>query len=159
MLKITQRMCQRKIWRVSFLCIKLRACRALVPQDRWADSLSLLHSPSSGHGVLILVKDSPAEPLGKPHTSLLVAGRSSLLQDGMRNSVSWVPPVTGPGSDLAASGGRAPPSHPINPAGVWATHYFPLAGHCSKFMAAIKYSQFLCLPGPFVPLWNIICKW
>ena len=159
MLKITQRMCQRKIWSVSFLCVELRAGRELVSQDRWADSLGLLCPPSPGHWLLLLVKDLPAEPLGEPHTSLLIAGHSSFLQDGMENSVTWVPPVTGPGSDLAVSGGRAPPSYPIHPAGVWAPRYFPLAGHCSKFMAAIKYSQFLCIPDPFVPLWNIICKW
>lgn len=159
MLKITQRMCQRKIWSVSFLCVKLRAGRALCLRDRWADSLRSLCSPSSGHWALLLVKDLPAEPLGKPHTGLLIAGRSSFLQEGMGNSVSWVPPLTGPGSNLAVSGGRAPPSHPISPAGMWAPCYFPLAGRCSKFMAAIKYSQFLCIPGPSVPLWNIIYKW
>lgn len=127
-------------------------------QGRWADYLNLLLTPS-GHWILILAKRLPADPLVSPLYACSSQTICSFFKMGWRIVWPEFLLVTGPGPGLATSGERSPPSHPISPDGVCAPRDFSVADHCSKFMAAMNKVSFCTLPGLFVPLWNIRCKW
>lgn len=142
------------------LLVKLRTCRSWCLRTGGLTPVGCCTLLLQDTKVLILVKDSPAEPLGEPQHKL-TRSRTFILSPGMgwETVWSWVSPLLKLALGLTAASGGQSSTLCLSQSSWGVGNTLLSLGRVLQVYGSNKIQSVLCIPGPFVPLWNIICKW